>query len=907
MTEDSPQPRTPAAQPTIAQQATGGPGSTINQAGRDIIVHPSAPPPRSVVTTALPRDTADFVGRDLELQRILDTAARGRVVSIHAIDGMPGVGKTALVVRAAHRLAGQFPDGRYLIDLHTHTPGQTPAEPAEVLARLLTDLGIDPRFLPDSLDARRDLWRDQMAGKKVLLVLDDARDHAQVEHLIPPGQDCLTLITSRRRLIALDGAVALALDVLPPGTAADLFIAMTRRDTTDADQAAVAGIVELCGFLPLAIVLLAGRLAHHPAWTVAGLAAEFAATQDRLGELEAGQRAVRAAFTMSYQDLPAGRQVLFRRLGLHPGTDLDHYAAAALAGIPLDTARREVEALYTDHLLEETTPGRYRLHDLLRAYARSLTTTNSAADTGGAVDRLLDYYQDTAATADRWLARRTRPAPRATPASSLVRDFGDEQDALGWMRRERANLLACLEYTSTHQPARMVALTGLLAGLLERDGPWPQARQLHQRAAVTARHLGDRLAHASALVNLGVVHQHTGGYGEAADVEQQALTIFRQIGDRVGEANTLVNLGLVRWATGAYGEAADLFRQALNIYQEIGDRVGEANALVNLGLVHQATGAYGEAADVEQQALIIYQEIGNRVGEANALNTLGLVRWATGGYGEAAVVEQQALVIYQEIGNRVGEANALNTLGLVRWATGAYGEAADLFRQALIIYREIGDRVGEANALDDLGLVHQATGGYGEAADVEQQALVIFREIGNRVGEANALDALGLVRWATGAYGEAADLFRQALIIYQEIGNRRGEASALGNLGLVRWATGAYGEAADLQQRALTIFREIGDRLGQAEVLNGIGSVLLATGAPDRALGMFTDALDLARDIGSPLKKARALEGTARSRAALGDIHTALTRLREAVEIYRHLGAPETDTAAAYLATLESG
>ncbi|MGW4847057.1 ATP-binding protein, partial [Nocardia brasiliensis] len=608
-----------------------------------------------MVTSTLRRDVAAFIGRDVELRRIMDAAAPGRVVTIHTIDGMPGVGKTALVTRAAHQLATEFPDGRYFVELHTHTPGQVPADPTDVLARLLTDLGIDPRFLPATLEGRRDLWLDRVSGKQILLVLDDARDHAQVEPLLPAGSGCLTLITSRRRLTALDGAIALPLDVLDPDHAAELFVALSRRTLTETDSTVAAEIVGRCGFLPLAIVLLAGRLAQRPAWTITRLADEFAAATDRLGVLEAGPRAVQVAFTMSYQDLPPESQRLFRCLGLHPGPDTDMHAAAALAGIPVATVRNELEALYTDHLIEETQPGRYRLHDLLRTYARTLADADPADTNSRAVDRLLDYYRSVAASADRHLARRTRPAAR--PGTS-VGEFSDEMQALAWMRTERANLLACLEHTTLCRPSRSIGLADILAGLLERDGPWPQAFDLHQRALDTARHLGtDRLGEANTLTNLGILRQLTGNFAAAADLHHQALARYRELGDRLGQANALGNLGIVCQRTGDHAAAADLQQQALGRYRELDDRLGQAGTLDHLGLVRRLTGNYSEAADLHRQALPLYRELGDRRGQADTLTNLGLVHMWTGNHAEAIDLHRQSLALFRELGNRLGQAN----------------------------------------------------------------------------------------------------------------------------------------------------------------------------------------------------------------------------------------------------------
>ncbi|WP_194834453.1 tetratricopeptide repeat protein [Nocardia sp. XZ_19_369] len=854
---------------SLARQASGPvPAPLSNRsAWRHLWKAASTQPVRPTVLTSLRRDVPTFVGRDVEVNRILDAAEPGRVVTIHTVDGMPGVGKTALVTRAAHLLADSFPDGRFFVELNTHTPGQEPADPAEVLATLLTGLGIAPSHIPDSLDARRDLWRDRVAAKRVLLILDDARDHDHIEPLLPTGSECLTLITSRRRLIALDSALPLPLDTLDPDTAKDLFCRLAQRNPQGDDIAAVAEIVQLCGYLPLAIVLLAGRIAHHPVWTLTGLAEQFRAAQDRLGELDAGQRAVRAAFTASYENLPSGRQQLFRTLGLHPGTDFDAYAVAALNDIPLAEARTELDALYTDHLIEETTPGRYCLHDLVREYARALAA--SLSDGTATVRRLLDYYLSTAAAADQWLTRR--PDPTDDPHTSgltgaVLPEFGNETHALAWLRVERTNLLACLEYTAEHDPAQMIALTEALAELLEREGPWPTALRLHQRAAEAAEHLGDHLSRANALTNLSIAQWRTGQYDQRTDLMGQALALYREAGHPLGEANALRNLGIAQWRNGNHDQAAELLRQALILYQDTGYRLGEANTLASLGGVRRDNGDYEQAAHLFQQVLTLHREIGHRLGEASALGFLGSVRRYTGDYGQAADLLLRAATLFQEIGYRLGEANAVSNLGLVRRDTGDYGQAADLIHQALNQFREIGDRIGEAINLNNLATVCRETGDHEQATSLSRQALTLFRETGYRLGE----------------------------------------AEALANLATVCRETGNHEQAADLSRQALALFRDIGYRVKEAEALNNTAKALLAADEPGEALTMFTHALEVARDIDSRIQQARAMEGTARCRAALGDAATASTHLRNAIDLYRRLGASETDAATTYLAVLEA-
>ncbi|RDI63041.1 tetratricopeptide repeat protein [Nocardia pseudobrasiliensis] len=835
------------------------------------IAEPPRESPRPVATMALPRDLDTLVGRDDQLRRIVRATESERVVSIHAIDGMPGVGKTALAIRAAHELASRFPDGQYFVHLHAHTPGQRAADPSEVLAGLLTDLGMDPRSLPDTLVGRRNLWRDRLADRRVLLVLDDAAGPEQIEPLLPTGSGCVTVVTSRRRLVALDGAAPLALDVLDPDSAASLFATLSHRDITgDTDRAAVNHLVALCGYLPLAIVLLAGRLAHHPAWSIADLAEMFAAATDRLAELETSDRAVQAAFELSYRDLPAGQQGVFGLLGLHPGTEFDLWAVAALADLTLDTARRHLEALYTDHLIDEVRPGRYRLHDLLREYARTVAASAPAADNTRATRRLLDFYQRTAALADRWLARRTRPADeRAALADEAgnevaVREFDSQIDALAWMRTERATLLACLDLMADLDPARMVTTTAVLAGLLDRDGPWPLARRLHRRAADTAGRIHDFLGQANALTNLGIVHWATGEYEQAIRLHQQALGHYRDLGNPLGEANALTNLGIVHHHTGDFATAADLLKQALGHYRDLPDRLGEANAFTNLARAHGATGDYKYAAELYQQALNHYRDLADRLGEAIALINLGFLHWETGDYENAAELHERALSHYRDLGNRLGEGDALNNLGLLHWTTGNYQHAAELLEQALILNRDIGHRRGEAHALTTLGQVHREMGDYRQATELLEQALAVNRNTGNRLDEGDVL----------------------------------------GNLGMLHERTENFARAADLHRQALTVYRDVGSRLGEAEALNGIARVLLATNDPEKALASFTSALCLAREIGHHFEQARALDGAARSRAALGDIATAMTDMTAAVEIYRRLGVPDAEPAAAYLATL---
>jgi hypothetical protein len=342
------------------------------------------------------------------------------VAGICAIDGMAGIGKTTLAVHAAHQLADRFLDGQLFLPLHAHTPGQRPVDPADALAGLLLAAGVGARQIPPGLEARAARWRDYLAGKKILLVLDDAAGHEQVRPLLPGAAGSLVLVTSRRRLAALEDAAVISLDTLAPGDAATLLARLAGRPGLEASDAGVGEVTRLCGYLPLAIGMLARQLHHHPAWTVPGLAADLAAARDRLAVMRAENVSVAAAFDLSYQDLPADQRRLFRRLGLHPGPDIDAHAAAELDGISLATARRHLDELYDQHLLTEPAPGRYLLHDLLREHARALAAADDPAESSAAVARLVNYYAHTAAAANRliptWAAVQGHPPPSSPPA-----------------------------------------------------------------------------------------------------------------------------------------------------------------------------------------------------------------------------------------------------------------------------------------------------------------------------------------------------------------------------------------------------------------------------------------------------------------------------------------------------------
>jgi hypothetical protein len=452
-----------------------------------------------------------------------------------------------------------------------------------------------------------------VAGKKILLLLDDATGHEQVAPLLPGTAGSLVLVTSRRRLAALPDATVISLDTLPPDEAAALLARLAGRAELCAEDAAAAEIARLCGFLPLAIGMLASQLRHHPAWAAAHLAASLEKARDRLALMHAESLSVAAAFDLSYQDLAPGQQRLFRRLSLVSGPAVDAYAAAALAEMSLEDARRCLDELYDQHLLAEPVPGRYQLHDLLREHARSLAAADDLPESDAAADRLLDYYLHTAAAADRhfasWTSASSRPRP-GRPAA-YAPDLSALEQAAAWMETERANLHAAAAYAAGRgRLSHAIAISAAMSGFLASHGHWDQSAALDQAVLTAARQAGDRLSEAHALAELGIVQRQTGDYLNADTSLVRAVGLYGDAGDPSGQAYALNRLGFLRVVTGDYRAAAVSHEQALSLARSASDRSAEGATLINLRIVQHLTGDYQAAATRLRRAPALSYDLG---------------------------------------------------------------------------------------------------------------------------------------------------------------------------------------------------------------------------------------------------------------------------------------------------------
>jgi tetratricopeptide (TPR) repeat protein/transcriptional regulator with XRE-family HTH domain len=720
----------------------------------------------AVATRTLPRDVASFTGREDELAQLIDAVqsalGAGGVVSIHAIGGLAGVGKTTFAVHAAHRLASRFPDGQIFLTLNAHTAGRRPVEPAEALANLLLTVGVTAEQIPAGLEARMALWRSHLVGKRLLLIFDDAAGHEQVQPLLPGTAGSLVLVTSRRHLTALNDAAAISLDTLPPEEAAVLLIRLSGRSDMRPKDSAVSEITRLCGYLPLAIGMLARQLHHHPAWTAEGLASELTAARDRLQLMRTENLSVMAAFDLSHEDLAPRQQRLFRRLGLHPGPVIEVGAAAALDGISIVEARRGLDELYDHYLITEAVRGRYRMHDLVREYARSLAAADDPEECAAAVDRLLDYYVHAAAAAGRHFKRTSYGGSPGWSPELATRD-----QAANWLEAERGNLQAAVDYAALRDWPASVAIPIAIADFLRSQGHWSEALALHRTGAVTARRAGDQHGQAACLTNLGTIQRLTGDYRAAAAALAEAVELFQGLGDRHGQASALLSLGVVQRLSVDYPTADRTLSEALELYEDCHDQVGRADTLNELGVVRRLTRDYHAAAACHERALELNQHLGDRLGQADSLRYLGRVLEETADYATVSATYAEALELYRDLGDLLGQAHTLNFLGIAQQVTD-YPAAEDTLAEALALYEKLGHRLGQAEVHNNLGEVLSVSA---EARAQHVQALEIAREIDALLEEARALEAIGQIDIEDGHREEGARELWWALEIYQRIGS----------------------------------------------------------------------------------------------------------------------------------------
>jgi tetratricopeptide (TPR) repeat protein/transcriptional regulator with XRE-family HTH domain len=654
------------------------------------------------VPRQLPAAAADFTGRAAEVQaltRMLDAAADGAgTVVVSAIGGTAGVGKTALAVHWAHQMADRFPDGQLYVNLRGFDPSNTPMAPEQAIRGFLDALAVPAERIPADPDVQASLYRSLLADRRTLIVLDNARDAAQVRPLLPSSPGCLVVVTSRSQLTGLaaaEGARLLCLDVLTGAEARELLARRLGSERAAAEPRAVAEIIESCARLPLALTIVAARTAARPDFPLATLAAELHDARRRLDALDVGDPAtsVRAVFFWSYQNLTDGAARLFRLLGLHPGPDISAPAAASLAAIPLTEARRLLSELCQANLLAEQLPGRYAFHDLLCAYAAELARSrDSEAERRTAIHRLLDHYLHTSHAANRLLNPDLEPLNLAPPQSGVVlEDPANHQLAMAWFDAEhRVLLVAVVLAADAGFDSHAWQLPWTLARFFRRRGLWDHDAATQHTALAAAIRLGDLAAQAHAHLDIGLAQSLLGSYPDAHRHFQDALNLYKRLGNHTGQARSYRGIGGVLERQGQYREALEHSQQALSLSRAAGDRIEQAKALNNVGWHHTQLGNHRQALTYCEEALDLHRELGNPYGEAATWDSLGDAHHHLGHHWDAIGCYRRALALCREFGHRYDQAEVLTHLGDAHHAAGDLDAARVAWRQALDILDELG-------------------------------------------------------------------------------------------------------------------------------------------------------------------------------------------------------------------------
>jgi DNA-binding SARP family transcriptional activator len=680
-------------------------------AAAGIVEEPAtSPPPRP---TQLPADIGDFTGREDQVRHLCemlvqDEAARGPgAVRIAVVAGAAGLGKTALAVHAAHQVSSAFPDGQLYVDLFGASA--RPTAPGEVLARFLRDVGVEGDKVPVGDDERAALYRTRLTGRRMLILLDNAKDAAQVRPLLPGSASCAVLVTTRNRTPDLASTRFVDLHVLEDTEALTLFSRIVDDDRPAAEPDATAEVLLACAGLPLAIRICAARLAARTHWRIATLANRLRNEQRRLDELETGDLAVRSSFQVSYDSLHAGRHGInparvFRLLGLWHGASISLPAASALFGESEDDVADALETLVDANLLESPAADWYQFHDLLRVYATERAQEEeSEADRTGAVGRLLRWYLETGeAAADAVAPRRYRvPREPAAPGYPPLA-FGSVDEALAWYGDERANVVtATLQAAAAELHDIAWRLPPNLFPLFNRRGNWTDCVTSHRVAAQSVRKAADRLGEAWVLDRLGWALARLRDE-EAFGYLEQALAIRRELGDTRGEAQSAIGLseGYLK-VRGPGEEAVKYLRHAADLLRPTDMLSLRAVALNNLGEVHLDLGDLDAAAECCAEARDIWREIGG-YGEGWALHNLGRVYLALGRIDDAATSLTDAIGAHRASGELAGQATALKYLGQARLAASDPVEARNSWTQALSIFEQIDERAEAAEVAESL-------------------------------------------------------------------------------------------------------------------------------------------------------------------------------------------------------------
>ncbi|WP_431986806.1 BTAD domain-containing putative transcriptional regulator [Streptomyces griseoflavus] len=703
------------------------------------LAEPSAPVAEAAAAPVrpaqLPATVPDFTGRASfvrELSEALASASgpEARVMAVSALAGIGGVGKTTLAVHVAHAARSAFPDGQLYVDLQG--AGARSAEPETVLGSFLRALGTPDAAVPDTLEERAALYRSVLDGRKVLILLDNARDAAQIRPLLPGTAGCAALVTSRVRMVDLAGAHLVDLDVMSPEEALALFSRIVGDERVASEREAALDVVAACGFLPLAIRIAASRLAARRTWTVSVLAAKLADERRRLDELQAGDLAVKATFELGYGQLEPAQARAFRLLGLADGPDISLAAAAAVLDLPADDTEDLLESLVDTSLLESAAPGRYRFHDLVRLYARACAERDEQppSEREAALSRVLDFYLTTAAQVFAIERPGDRLIDHLEPTRYDGLRFSERQDALDWLYSEANSLLSSARQAVQGDSIRRgVDLLWAAKDLGESGANSKQYELAAVAAKEAARSAGDRRAEGRARTALVNVHLVAGRYDEAEEEASRAVELARAVGDFIALYWAGNDRGIIALIQGRNGDAEEHLLTAIDGSREDGNAPLEASALCNLSRVRLAMGNTAHAIELALEGIRIYDRLGLTLRLANARYALGLAYTSAGRAAEALTELTEALRIFRANRQRLWEGTAHFRIAQAYFAARSPAKAAQHAEQALAVGCIGGDRT-RANVLTTLGESLDALGQVDRARACWREALSLYEQTG---------------------------------------------------------------------------------------------------------------------------------------------------------------------------------
>jgi tetratricopeptide (TPR) repeat protein len=784
-------------------------GNAFANVAGDVILNQSQP--RALSLHQLPADIADFTGRKAEIENILDHLKDGKTVTISAVAGMPGVGKSALAIHVAHQLAKvDFPDVQLYIDLRG-SDGDALA-PTDVLAQWLRAFGLDESSIPQNLQERSSVYRSQLSGKRAIVVLDNARDEAQVRSLLPGSATCAAVITSRRELGALEGAAIINLQVLPELESLELLERLIDKVRVHQELAVAKVIVQLCGRLPLAIRIVGGTLKTKRHWSLSDYAQRLTDEKLRLNHLRLSDLDVRASFELSYKELKNSDKTLFCRLGLLEDRKFVVSIADVLLGKDDGNENIEVfERLVDLQLLEANGHRRYQFHDLIQIFAHEkLVEEESVEDQEEIRLRLIIWYEEWSLFCDACL----EPVilhnlfPNIAEAWDLSPEIDEEHlslIALNWFEGEYAHILAAIKWAdkACYWP-KVVAIVSHLTRFFDTRSHWEEWVKTHKLALKAAQKVPSVTAEGEILNSLSLVYHDQRRLLEALECADKSLVIYNHLKNYLGIGCALNNRGRILESLGQLYEAKESYKNSLLIFQEHDDQQSESNALNNLGHIHLLLRQYRDSIYYLEKSLDLRRKINHLAGEGLTLLNLGSVYIELQKPDLAKEYLTQSLFIYRKIKNQYWECVILKKIGGILLAECHYSEAYSYYNDSLSISIELGDLGLKGDSLASIGNLFRSQKLYGNAIETYKQCIKVRENQGDRFGVAQSLGNLGLSYREAKSWEDAIKTLKYSIKIFHDLGKQHSEGISLATLGDLYEEMKQVGKAIETWQDALT-------------------------------------------------------------------------------------------------------